>query len=107
MGIVAVDPQGVVRWFNTAAFVPNAPHTFGDAGRNVVIGPGLVNFDLALYKNFQPIERLRAQLRIEAFNVANTPHFNEPNTQVGNRNFGVITSAGAPRIFQVGLKLIW
>ena len=38
---------------------------------------------------------------------ANNPHFNEPNTQVGNRNFGVITSAGAPRIFQFGLKLVF
>jgi len=64
-----------------------------------------VNFDLAVYKNFQPREQLRVQLRAEAFNCFNTPTFGAPNTEVGNRNIGVITSAGAPRILQFGLKL--
>jgi hypothetical protein len=34
------------RFFNTSAFAPNAPYTFGNAGRNILIGPGMVNFDL-------------------------------------------------------------
>ncbi len=101
------DERGPDRWFNVDAFEPNAPFTFGNAGRNVLIGPGLVNFDLSMYKNFMFSERLRAQLRFEAFNATNTAHFTEPNTQIGNRNAGIISGAGNPRIWQLGLKLIW
>jgi hypothetical protein len=95
------------KWFNTDAFVRNPPFTFGNAGRNILQSPGLVNFDLSLYKHFQPLERLRVEFRCEAFNSLNTPPWGFANTEVGNRAFGTITAAGAPRNLQFGLKLIF
>ncbi len=95
------------RWFDTTAFAPNAPFTFGNAARNLIGGPPLTNFDLALYKQFRINERIRTQFRVEAFNATNTPAFGSPNAQVGNPNIGQISSAGRPRNLQLGLKLVF
>ncbi len=98
------DPE---RWFNTDAFVPNNDFEYGNAGRNILLGPGLVNWDFAVYKRFSITERHSVQFRFESFNFTNTPSFNFPNSQVGNNNFGRITSAGRPRNLQLGLKFIF
>jgi hypothetical protein len=95
------------RYFNTAAFVPNDPFTYGNAGRNILIGPGTVNFDFAIFKRFSITERVTTQFRFEGFNFFNTPHFGNPNLEVGNNNFGRITGAGRPRNLQFGLKFIF
>ena len=95
------------QWFNTDAFVRNQPFQFGNAGRNVLIGPGVVKFDLTAHKTFPINERLHAELRFEAFNAFNTPIFDGPNTQLGNRNFGVISNVATPRNWQLGLKLLF
>jgi hypothetical protein len=100
------DPT-VQRWFNTSAFVPNALYTYGNAGRNILRGPGLFNLDLAAHKTFKINERFTAQLRLESFNVTNTPPLGNPNTQVGNPLFGQISSAGTPRDNQIGLKILF
>jgi hypothetical protein len=101
------DVRTLDRWFDTSAFVPNAPFTFGNAGRNTLIAPREINLDLAVHKSFQTTESTRLQFRFEAFNATNTPTFGAPNTQVGNPNFGVIGSAGRPRNLQLGLKFIF
>ncbi len=98
------DPQ---RWFNTDAFVANEAFTFGNAGRNILLGPGLFNWDFALYKQFRVTESKMFQFRFEAFNFTNTPNFGFPNSQVGDNNFGRITGAGRPRNLQLGLKFIF
>ena len=98
------DPQ---RWFNTDAFVPNNDFEFGNAGRNVLLGPGLFNWDFAAYKQFNVTESKFFQLRFEAFNFTNTPNFGFPNSQVGNVNFGRISSADRPRNLQFGLKFVF
>ena len=95
------------RYFNTSAFAPNNEHEFGNAGRNVLIGPGVVNFDFALYKRIVVDETRSVQFRCEAFNATNTPAFGFPNAEVGNSSFGRITSAGRPRNLQFGLKLVF
>ncbi len=97
----------VQQWFNTAAFVANAPYTYGNAGRNILRGPGLFNLDLAAHKTFRLTERVTAQLRFESFNATNTPALGNPNTQVGNALFGQISSAGTPRDNQIGLKILF
>ena len=97
----------VEEWFNTAAFVANAPYTYGNAGRNVLRGPGLFNLDLAAHKTFRLTERVTAQLRLESFNATNTLAVGNPNTQVGNALFGQISSAGTPRDNQIGLKILF
>ncbi len=104
---LGASERSLDRWFNTASFVRNAPLTFGNAGRNLVEGPGEVNFDFAVYKSFGIREGMRVQLRAEAFNVMNTPPFGVPNGQVGNPDFGTIGGAGRPRNLQLGLKLIF
>jgi len=101
------DERSLDRWFNTAAFMRNAAFTFGNAGRNLLEGPGDVTFDLALYKSFVVREGMRVQFRAEAFNAMNTPQFGVPNAQVGNPNFGTIGGAGRPRNLQFGLKLVF
>ena len=99
--------RGPDRWFNTAAFARNDPYTFGNAGRNILEAPGTIKFDLALHKNFQIKERMRVQFRAEAFNAFNTPIFDGPNLQVGNRNLGVISRAAPGRVMQMGFKFIF
>jgi len=100
------DPT-VQEWFNTAAFVKNAKYTYGNAGRNILRGPGLVNLDLAAHKQFRISERFSAQLRFESFNATNTPALGAPNTVVGSKVFGQISSAGTPRDNQIGLKILF
>lgn len=95
----------VAEWFNTSAFVPNALYTYGNAGRNILRAPGLVNLDLALHKSFRVTERVSAQFRFEAFNATNTPALGAPNTVLGNPLFGQITSAGAARDLQLAVKV--
>lgn len=97
----------IQQWFNTAAFVRNAPYTYGNAGRNILIGPGRYNLDVGIHKNFQVSESVRAQFRFESFNATNTPPLGNPNTQVGNANFGQISSAGQPRNNQIALKILF
>jgi hypothetical protein len=101
------DERSLSRWFNTAAFARQAQFTFGNAGRNLLEGPGEVGFDVAVYKEFSMRERFRVQFRVEAFNVSNTPRFDVPNTQVGNPNFGIISGADRPRNLQLGLKFLF
>jgi len=100
----------VAEWFNTAAFVANAPYTYGDAGRNIIRGPGLVDLDLALHKSFRITEKVSAQLRVESFNATNTPALGAPNTVLGNPLFGQITATATgttSRDNQLGLKVVF
>lgn len=101
------DERRLGRWFDTSAFQANAPFTFGNAPRNAVEGPGQVNFDFAVYRLFRITESAGLQFRGEFFNFTNTPPFGNPGGQVGSPQFSVISSAGAPRIIQFGLKLRW
>jgi hypothetical protein len=97
----------VHEWFNTAAFIPNFKYQYGNAGRNILESPGVVNLDFGVHKTFRITERVNAQLRLESFNLTNTPALGAPNAQVGNQLFGQITSAGASRENQIGLKVIF
>jgi len=93
-------------WFDTSAFTPPAPYTYGSSGRDVLIGPGYGNLDLSLFKNLE-FEKVRFQLRGEAFNITNHANFNPPGNSIGTSTFGVISSAKDPRILQVALKIIF
>jgi carboxypeptidase family protein len=95
------------RWFNTAAFSFSAPGTFGNAGRNILEGPGYQNVNVSLVKNTALTERLKLQLRAEAFNLFNHPNFNLPDNFLGSPTFGRISSARDPRHLQFGVKLLF
>ena len=95
------------RWFDTAAFVIPRRGTFGNAGRNIVEGPGLAVVNVSLVKTTPVTERLSVQLRAEAFNLLNRVNYDQPDNYVGSPSFGAILSAGAPRRLQLGLKLLF
>lgn len=95
------------RWFNTAAFAFPAPGTFGNAGRNILTGPGFQNVNASLMKNTALTERVNLQFRAEVFNLFNHPNFNLPDNFLGSPTFGRISSARDPRHIQFGLKLLF
>ncbi len=101
--------QRLNRYFDTSVYSQPAAFTFGNVGPTVNIrNDGIKNFDLSLFKQFRPLERLAVQFRVEALNAFNTPRFGSPNTSVTSTTFGQITSqANAPRQLQFGLKLLW
>jgi hypothetical protein len=99
------NQRSVSQWFNTAAFVQAPQFTIGNSSRNPVRGPGYQVADLMLGKTFPLTERLKLELRAEAFNVSNTPPLGQPNGVAGNAAFGSITSAFDPRVFELVLKL--
>ena len=99
----------LAKWFNTAAFSVPAPFTYGNASRTIpnVMGPRLINEDLALYKDFTIKERYVMDLRGEAFNLMNRPDFGNPGTNASVPTFGVISStlvAPLPRNLQVSMR---
>ncbi len=97
----------LARWFNTDAFVVNAPGTFGSAGRNIVEGPGGWDVTFGLFKNIPVTEQVRLQFRSEFFNLFNHANLGNPNMNRSAGNFGRITSTESPRVIQFALKLMF
>ncbi len=97
-------PKTVQQWLNVSAFQLAPFGTFGNAGRNNLIGPGLINLDLMLSRNFQIAERFGIQFRAESFNIANHPNFDLPAQTFGVPGFGSLISAEAPRQIQFALR---
>jgi hypothetical protein len=106
-----VANPSLAEWFNTAAFSIPAPFTYGNASRTIpnVMGPRLINEDLALYKDFRVKERYTIDLRGEAFNLMNRADFGNPGTNVSTpASFGVISSllvTPLPRNVQVSMRV--
>jgi len=115
---VAGNPNGTPcipgTLFNTCAFASNTVlGTFGDAGRNIIQGPGFQNWDISLFKTFPVNERDRFEFRAEFFNAFNhfNPEFANPNnvaeniaTENGSSGFGFAQAARDPRFIQFALK---
>jgi len=101
---VSVSNPTVLRWFNTAAFCTpdvncpaGSPITFGDAGRNIIEGPGQVSMNMSLNKTIAIKESRALDLRLSANNIFNTVHFTALNTVVNSRTFGEVTGTGGMR----------
>jgi outer membrane receptor protein involved in Fe transport len=108
----ALDNPDPYLWFDPsfartgAAWGIPAQYTFGNSGRNILRGPGRINFDWSIFKDFAASERLRVQYRAEFFNLFNTPQFDLPNSSIGNPGAGRITATVGPnRQIQMGLRL--
>jgi hypothetical protein len=71
-------------WFDPLAFAPVTAARFGTAGFNTVRGPHHVNLDVALVRNFRFGDHAQVQVRAEALNATNTPHFSNPGSNVSN-----------------------
>jgi hypothetical protein len=81
---------------------------YGNAGRNLLYGPGLYNIDFSAFKNFPIKERLNLQFRSEFFNLFNTPALSNPNATLGTTQFGTITTTKHDnREIQFALKLLF
>jgi hypothetical protein len=110
-------PHTVQSWFNTAAFTPNAVLTFGNAGRNIVVGPGFRNFDFSVLKTTPLRENVKLQFRAEFFNITNHPNLALPSNILAAPNFGALfqtpdaaqnnvgLGSGGPRLIQLAMKL--
>jgi hypothetical protein len=98
---------GAQEWFNTNAFAVAPYGTFGNAGRNILSGPGLETIDFSVVKNTQVAERLNVQFRAEFFNLLNHTNFNLPDNFLGDSTFGQVTSAQDPRRLQLALKFLF
>ena len=96
------------KYFNTAAFAQPAAFTFGNAGRNILVGPGMSDLDFSMAKSLAvpKLERGRLQLRFDATNIINHPSFSNPNASIGTPNAGIITSTTiGGRVVQLGARL--
>jgi hypothetical protein len=105
--VSVVDPT-IAGWFNTAAFQAQTLGTIGTEGRNVLYGPHFRHFDCSVGKDFKVSERLTLHARGEAFNLTNTPNFNQPAATLGTATFGTISSTrpgSTPRDFQFALRM--
>jgi hypothetical protein len=105
-------------WFNPSAFtlapdcrnqavfntLSNPLACFGNAGRDILSAPGLIDFDLALLRRFPLGEYGAIQFRAEIFNLFNTPALGAPVTTLSSANVGQITSAGPSRQIQFALR---
>lgn len=120
---VALDrgERGPNQWFNLGAFTLEPLGTFGNVGRDTLIGPGLTTWDFSTLKNFNFTERTYLQFRFEAFNFPNHPNWSDPNSNLGSNqldasghaipgtgNFGKITGTRTSmRELQFSLKLVF
>ncbi len=95
------------QWFSTSSLAAPAPGFFGNASNGIIRGPHQVAANASLYKDFPLHESLALQFRAEAFNAFNHPNFSAVTTGVGAGNFGAVTSARDPRIYEFGLKMIY
>lgn len=101
------------RWYDPNAFVLPPPGTYGNAGRDILFGPGEAEFDASVFKNFRITEKAAVQFRGEIFNLFNRPNFGLPIittfTSTGvSPSAGLITyTATTSRQIQFGLKLNW
>jgi hypothetical protein len=113
-------PFGAVPWFNPRAFAPAATGTFGNIGRNALYGPGFGAVDFSIFKEVPIVgERLRAQFRVEIFNIFDRANFANPGQNLNAAaSFGLITNTrngasapgigfGEPRNTQLALKILW
>jgi hypothetical protein len=99
--------RSVGRWFDTAAFSTAGQFTIGTSSRNPVRGPAYRSLDLGVIRRV-PLGTCRLlEMRVEIFNVTNTPALGAPNGVFGSAAFGSITTSGDPRVVQLALKLVF
>jgi hypothetical protein len=112
-------PRTTNQWFNTSAFARPDAGTFGNAGRNVIIGPNLHTVDLSIGKVTRIGEHTSVQFRSEIINAFNRANFSLPNVDFNSSTFGAVSETpdvtagnprlgeGGPRVVQFGLKFIF
>lgn len=101
------NPRNGLEYFNSALFSPNALGSPGTASRRSFYGPGMLNFDLALLRNFRITESKALLFRLETFNTFNHAQFFGPvavNGDFDSNLFGQVVKVAPPRLVQLALK---
>ena len=109
-----------VRWFNTAAFAPPQPWSWGNASPNQIFGPGFGQWDFSVMKQFHlfKADANRLEFKVDFFNIFNHYNLGDPNNYVADTRdggepdptAGKIYGGAAgytPRLIQIGLRLFW
>jgi hypothetical protein len=112
-----VNPGSTTAYIKLSCFAfPNPVNRLGNAGRNILIGPGLSELDFSIFKNTHILERVTSQFRAEAFNILNHANFAPPisNNTIFDQSGSPVPGAGlltstttTAREIQFGLKLLW
>ena len=107
-GNLPSDQRTIHEWYDVGCFVNPPPYTFGNTGRNVLIGPGLFTWDLGADKDFRLAETVGLQFRSEFFNILNRANFGLPSGSIGSAAAGTITTVlTSARQIQFALRLHW
>jgi hypothetical protein len=106
-------PKTTSAWLNASAFAQVIPNQnsptqqFGNAGRNIGVGPRFSDWDLSVFKNFRVTESKAVQFRAEFFNVLNHPNFRLPDSDISSPTFNTVQAALPPRVVQLALKFLF
>lgn len=102
------DPTGaktVQQWFNPAAFTQVPSGTFGNAGRNILRGPGFATYDMSVQRVIKFTDRFNSTVRLDMFNLFNRANFGLPDSNIVSATAGVISTLGGdPRIMQLSIR---
>ncbi|HEY6370994.1 MAG TPA: TonB-dependent receptor [Candidatus Sulfotelmatobacter sp.] len=101
------NPRHGNAYFNASLFSNEQVGQFGNSRRRFFHGPGLNNFNMKLAKDTNVTETKQLQFRVEAFNLFNHAQFSNPTGEINSSQFGLVTSARAARILQLGLKFLF
>ncbi len=99
------DQRTIDRWFDTTAFQVQPQFTFGNAGNNILEGPGYFNLNAGIHRDFSINERWKAAFRWEMFNALNRANFNNPSSTINSATTGQISGTQPARSMQLGLKI--
>ncbi|MDQ3667903.1 MAG: TonB-dependent receptor [Acidobacteriota bacterium] len=95
------------RWFDTSCFPLPGANVIGNSGFHILDSDGIISQDMSLMRLVSLGERLRVQLRAEAFNLTNHTNYGRPVSNAQSPLFGQVTSSKAARIMQFGIKFIF
>jgi len=101
---LAVAQPTTERFFNTGAFTPAAFGQYGNAGRNIIVGPSALRFDTAIAKSFAIAERHNLELQAQISNLLNTPQFTQVDTNLNSLSYGQITGVGPMRTVRLAVR---
>ena len=96
-------------WFDPTVFSVPTAGTYGDLGRNALVGPGMSSTNAALLKDFPFSHRegVHLQFRAEAFSVFNTPIFKNPTNTLGSSLGKITSTSGGERQLQLAMKVVF
>ncbi|NWG13293.1 MAG: hypothetical protein HXY20_07150, partial [Acidobacteria bacterium] len=92
------------KWFETSDFVDPEPYSFGNSGRNVLVGPSYAKWDISVIKQKRISDGSLIEFRVELFYAFNQVNFDQPYPVMGTSSFGKIFGASRAREIEVALR---